>query len=63
MKFKEKFGIKNSGVYKSFIAAHSYNEWTEMHNINSEEKISDIDAILKETKHILEKLLDIYEKA
>jgi len=62
MKFKEKSGIKNLGIYKSFTTVHPYNEWTKLHNINLETEITDIDSLLKEAKHLLEKLLDVYEK-
>ena len=60
MKFEENFRIKNLGSYKSFTAVHSFKEWTELHNINSEKEITDLDSLLKETKHLLEKLLDVY---
>ena len=63
MKFKEKLGIKNLGAYKSFTAVHSYREWTELHNINLEPEINDIDSLLKECKYILEKLLNVYDNA
>ena len=62
MKFKEKLGIKNLGVYKSFTTIHPYKEWTEMHNINTETEITDIDSLLKEARHLLKKLLNVYEK-
>ena len=63
MKFKEKLGIKNLGTYKSFTVVHSYREWTELHNINLETEITDIDSLLKEAKHLLEKLLDVYDNS
>jgi len=61
MKFKEKLGIKNLGSYKSFTAVHSYKEWIDMHNINGERKITDIDSLLKEAKHLLEKLINVFD--
>jgi len=63
MKFKERLGIKNLGVYKSFTAVHSYRGWTDLHNINLETEITDIDSLLKEVRHLLEKLLDIYDNS
>lgn len=61
MKFKEKLGIKNLGAYKSFTSVHSYKEWIDMHNINGERKITDIDSLLKEAKHLLEKLINVFD--
>ncbi len=63
MKFEEKFGIKNLGIYKSFTAVHSYKEWAELHNINLEKEITDIDSLLKEAKHLFGKLLNVYDNS
>ena len=63
MKFKEKLGIKNLGAYKSFTSVHSYREWTELHNINLETEITDIDSLLKEAKHLFGKLLNVYDNS
>ena len=63
MIFKERLGIKNLGTYKSFTSVHSYREWTELHNINLETEITDIDSLLKECKYLLEKLLNVYDNS
>jgi len=63
MKFKGKLGIKNLADHESFTAVHSYREWIELHDINCETEITDINSLLKEARHLLEKLLDVYDNS
>lgn len=62
MKFKKSWSIIDLGFFRSFTSKHSYREWTEHHKINSKTEIKDIDSLLKETKHIVKKLLEMYLK-
>lgn len=62
VKFRSRWSIKEIGIFRSFTFMHSYREWTKHHKINSITEIKDIDSLLKETKHIVKKLLDIHMK-
>lgn len=62
VKCRNRWSIKEIGIYRSFTFKHTYKEWTKHHNINSITEIKDIDSLLKETKHIVKKLLDIHMK-